>query len=190
MITVVGAVVATAAWAVKRPGVDRDPKLLSQRVASKRVTRPLLLCVGALNVVKQLYQSPGQRVAGIRTADAKTGADVTLRQVVILVATPVVRDQLLARLTRGLRPPDQPVEDHGPALEELKRVHADDQEAFSEAAMAYHREHRRASSWPQALAQPLAQASLRFLIEAPVRRRWPERSLGEVLAGAAVVVDR
>jgi RDD family len=186
----VGAVVAGAAWSSKRASGDPSPRARGERLTSKRFRLSMSLCVASLSVLRNLHRSPGQRLAGIRVVGARSGGPITFWQAVILATAPALKQQLLRMLTSPLEPPEQPVKDHGPALEQLRRLHGDDQEALSEATMAYYRDQRGEWAWSTLLAQPLATATLSLLIEALVRRRWQGRSMEEVLAGTAVVMDR
>jgi hypothetical protein len=188
-LAVIGTVIGAAGWRVKRAGADADPQALRKRLTAKPTVGAIVLFGSAAEVIATLGRSPGQRVVGIRVADAKTGAAVTLRQAIILALTPPCKQWLIGWLTRRLKAPERRVVDHAPAIEELKRIHAGDREATQEALVAYFRE-QRAHPLREVLPRPLAQAALQWGINAMVRRRWPDRSLEEVLAGTVVVVDR
>jgi hypothetical protein len=183
-----GGMLCLVVWGVKRTGAD--PQAFSERLASKPVRLLILLLGGSLTALTKLYRTPGQRVAGIRRADARSGAPVSLRQALIFALTPQLRSLLLGLLTRPLQPPGRPVEDHRAALKELRRVHAHDADARREATMEYFRSHRREWSWRDVLIRPLARTGLTLLVEVAVRRRWPGRSLGDVLAHTTLIVDR
>jgi hypothetical protein len=188
-----GVTVAFVAWPSKRRRRDMDSEAYRRR--SKRAILPMSLGAIALSVHQSIHRSPGQRLAHIRVVDAETGAPLTVRQASVWVITPLLRDWLLRRLMRPLRPPplappDEPVEDHGAALAELKRIHADDRDAFREATIKYYRVHGREWSCLRALIRPLTQLALTLLLQILIWRRWPRRSLADVLAGTVVILDR
>jgi hypothetical protein len=168
-------------------------RAFSEPLNSKPTIGSIVLFVlfgSVAEVMATLWRSAGQRVAGIRVADAKTGRTVTLRQAIILSIAPPCEQWLIGWLTRPLNAPDRPVIDHTRASEDLKRIHAGDREAMQEAMLTYFREQPRPRLWRELLPRLLAQVALQRGIDAVIHRRWPGRSLKEVLAGTAVVVDR
>jgi uncharacterized RDD family membrane protein YckC len=193
-----GALVGVAAWGLKRRAVEADQKARPERLLSNAVMYPITLLLNVLGVVLRLRRSPGQRVAGIRTVDAATSQPVTLRQAVLLAVVRHIQSWLQGRIVRRLVPRNEPVtsdsqrsmNDHSQALEELRRIHAGNREAYREAAAAYYRAQPRTWSWSAVLRPALAGAVLRLAVEGAVRRRWPGRSLAEVLAGTMVAEDR
>jgi len=134
-------------------------------------------------------RGPGWRLLGLRRVDARTGGPVGIRAALIGLAVRRARRELLKRALAPIqRRSTERQAAVAPLVKAAQREHRDDQQAMSEAMMATYREHgvNPLASGAAPLAMYLAGA---VLIDAPAL--WlTGRTLGDLLAGTVVVIDR
>lgn len=183
-----GAILALTA-AARRAGTS-DPDAVAERMNSRMYGLSIQVLSGSINLLQTVWQTPGRRLAGVRIADARTGARPSVRQALIHVLVPIAKDHLVQQLTRPLRAPEGPARTPQPSLQELRTLHAEDPRARREAMRDYLQKHPPQWSWKRIARRPLASASIQLLVEVWVRRHWPGRSLADVLAGTATILDR
>jgi uncharacterized RDD family membrane protein YckC len=150
------------------------------------IKRALELFSFVVTVEAERGRTPGFRIMGLRTADARTGAEIGLSQAIVRVAVGKMPGLLLKPLTRRQRAEAQVqsrrLEALAPELSALKSKHADDIEALNEATLALYQERGVdpfASCGPMLKRLPLA-----IVLHAITRR------LLNHLIAKPIVVDR
>jgi hypothetical protein len=95
-------------------------------------------------LIREQLASPGQRLAGVRTVDRRTGRRLALWRTLVLIGVRVGGQLVVSRVT-----PAAPTAERNRALatvreetEAARREHAGDPEALREALLAVHRRHR------------------------------------------------
>jgi uncharacterized RDD family membrane protein YckC len=169
------------------PRMPSLPKLAS----SKRARIVLRVCAFVLNVLLVGRRGPGSRIVGIRLVDARTGGPVSLRQATLRVGAQRGWRLLVRWLTGGRGKTGRPEQLDLPSkVEELKREHGDDREAFRQAMMAIYKENRAQPHPYRALLPVLMQLPLGMAIEIPALLTTLHQGLPDTLAGTIVISDR
>jgi uncharacterized RDD family membrane protein YckC len=186
-ILAVGAVtgVITMRSGKDAPGVNSLTRLTS----SKRVSNALRVFAFVLNVLLTGRRGPGSRIVGIRLVDARTGEPVSLRQATLRAGSRQGWQFLVRRLTARLGKAEQfKHRDLQSKIDELKRAHEDDHDAFQHAMMEMYKENRVRPYLPCLPA--LAQLPLGLAIEAPALWTPLHQGLPDKLAGTIIISDR
>lgn len=167
------------------PGVSSLTRLTS----SKRVSNALRVFAFVLNVLLTGRRGPGSRIVGIRLVDARTGGPLSLRQATLRAGLRQGWQFLIRRLTARLGKAEQlKHRDLQSKIEELKRAHEDDHDAFQHAVMEMYKENQVR---PYLSCLPaLAQLPLGLAIEAPALWTPLHQGLPDKLAGTIIISDR
>ena len=186
-ILVIGAYTGIAAMLGRKdaPGM----RSLAKMTSSKRVSIVLRVCTFVLSVVLTGRRGPGSRIVGTRLVDVRTGGPVSLRQATLRVGARRGWGLLIRQLTFWLGKAErieQP--DLRSKIEELKREHEDDRDAFEQAMKEMYRENQVRPY--RACLPALMQLPLGLAIEAPALWTPLHQGLPDKLAGTIVVSDR
>ena len=133
--------VGLVTWAHVRAAGGDSAALLAR---SRRRADMLRLGGEATRLLAERYRSPGQRIVGLRTVDARSGEPVALGLTVALAASRVAAGQLSKRLTRtgsGAEPSPQGRE-FALEVNALRAECGEDEERFQRELAALHRERR------------------------------------------------
>lgn len=162
---------------------------LTRLMSSKRVGNALRVFAFVLNVLLTGRRGPGSRIVGIRLVDARTGGPVSLRQATLRAGSRQGWQFLVRRLTTRLGKTEQfKHRDLQSKIEELKRAHEDDHDAFQHAMMEMYKENQVR---PYVSCLPaLAQLPLGLAIEAPALWTPLQQGLPDKLAGTIIISDR
>jgi hypothetical protein len=192
--------VDTAAWTalaglaaaiamVRLPPGERLERIYERTQAifgDPRTIRGLKVGTPVVNLLTHGLRSPGQRAAGIRRIDARTGGRESPRSALIRIGLGAVLSLALHRLNRpGRERMEHRRADMDARLTEVRAQFGDDPEALERATTEIERDGGRgcASAMIQALALGWAQPLSALL--SPRRQTVIER-----IAGVAVVRDR
>jgi 60Kd inner membrane protein len=96
-----------------------------------------------LEVGLRNWRSPGARLLGIRRVDAATGGPISIRSIVIHHFAARLLSAPFLELARPLQRREmERMQELAPLIAELRREHADDQEAMERAMMEFYAENR------------------------------------------------
>lgn len=160
------------------PRPPRPPDESSRRV---RLTMGAVGTAGAIGF--RNGRSPGARLLGIRTVDARTGGPVSVRSVVIHQLVTHLSSSLSRELVRPLQKRESDrLRDLRPAMDEIRREHAGDTDAKNAAMMRLYTEHDvnqfRTCLWPLLSA---------IVVQLPSFLTPRGQTLAEWLAGTIVI---
>jgi hypothetical protein len=160
-----------ATWSrVRGGGADGDA------VLSRSRRRADLLRLGGegARLLGERYGTPGQRLVGLRTVDARSGEPVALPLTVALAATKVAAGVLSKRLTRArpLAEASASGREIGLAVQALRDECGEDVERFQRELAALYRERRPEQPSPSALelARPVLIGGALSLAHGRLRR--------------------
>jgi hypothetical protein len=177
-------VMIAAIVALTRPRKKHQP---DPRRMPRLWTRPWIQGLGPVMVVGlRNVRSPGQRLMGIRRADAHSGGPISVQSAIVRAWSSSTMRMLLTELVRPLQQRGESrLQALQPELKAIQKQHQDDAETQERAVMDFYREH---DINPLRSCLPTLFATAAPYLPALWTRR--HQTLPEQLAGIVVVQDQ
>jgi hypothetical protein len=137
-------------------------------------------------VLQRNRRSPGDRLLGIRVADVRTGAPVSVRSVLVGQAVSTAESWLIRRAVRPLKQrSDARMKPVNEAVREIRRRHGDDEEAAAQAIKDYYE-----ANDINALSSCLPHVAAGLAPSLPIFLSPRRQTLADWAAGRVMVVEK